>query len=125
MSTEGEGNETMQLKYDSKILGRETYAGRSCYKIRTNYRVFLSEDIPMEGVEGSARMKGQGTGAATWLFDPAAKVVVKTATTDTLAITALVDIVTMGEGQHEIRVTTSSQTSGRLVELNGEAVAGK
>jgi len=63
--------------YDSKVVGRVAYAGRSCWRIATKLRSSREESQSASCGRWNARAKITQTGSKEWLFDPEAGLVMK------------------------------------------------
>ncbi len=119
----GEAGATVEAKYDSKIVGQTPYAGRTCYRIKTDYRVFHQETMPSPDGTATATVKAKGVSSVTWLFDPAAGLVMKADEAATLTTTVTIDH--MVEGQNVVKLTTALENHSRMSEYNGEKLAAK
>lgn len=119
----GDPGETVQVKYESKLLGQTSYLGRACYKVKTDYRAFQRESQEVPEISGSVLVKAKVTGSTTWLFDPEQGLIMKADGTDNLTATALVDMA--AEGQNELKVTGTFEEHTKLIEYNGRAVVAK
>jgi hypothetical protein len=109
--------------YDSKVLGRVAYAGRSCWRITTKLRSSREESQSASCGRWNAHAKLTQTGTKEWLFEPEAGLVMKMDGKDTLVISLLLEDVV--EGQNEAKLTATIQSHSRLTELNGEKIAAK
>jgi hypothetical protein len=119
----GEPGETVEVKYESKLLGPIAYAGRNCLKIQTNSGHLMQESI--EAPDGSGRLsaKGRSTRATVWLFDPKEGLVMKADATIKFDITQVLESVT--EGEKSAKVIATMDMHSRLTEYNGTKVPAK
>ncbi len=109
-----------QLRYSSKLLGEETYAGRRCLRIRTEGRGAVRGDLELSGLTNRLPTKISLTATETWLFDPAEGIVVKSDMKATLSGGATLEGVAAA-----YRFTATVDRHLRLTEWNGEKLAAK
>ncbi len=117
----GSENET-EVRYDAKAVGQTQYAGRTCWKIKTNYKRALTQTFSAPDGSGEVRVKSTATGTCAWLFAPQEGVLVASDTTSKSLYTATLSV---AEAEETVHGSLTSEVHARLVELDGEPVAAK
>ena len=117
-----EGGGQLPIKYNSKALGQVQYDGRSCWKIKTNFRTVMDESQPTRaGIE--VQVKVVVTGDVIWLFDPKRGLLITADGTAKGTVDAEAD--TVAEGQVTVNGGLDLSFHTKLVEYNGQKVPGE
>ncbi|UCC67736.1 MAG: hypothetical protein JSV79_11550, partial [Armatimonadota bacterium] len=98
-------HENSLWKYRSQIVGRESYGGRECFKIRTT--------LSLEDIDAGSVGRINGVYAAESLFDPGLGLIMKADMSGAAAVTY-----TSGRSE-----TITYHNSVRLIEYNGQKLS--
>ncbi len=111
------------IKYNSVLLGEETFRGIRCQKIKTS--ATMSETGSEEAPDGSSvvRINVKVTSTATWLFDAERGIIVSIDESSKLSMT--VKIEQDGSALASVTVNGVMNIRSTLTEFNGIAVAVK
>jgi len=111
------------IKYDSVLLGQESFRGIACEKVKTKAAMSFSATVESPDGAGSVIVAGKGTAEYVWLFDAERGIIVSIDGTERTTMTMKVADVEQTLVSVSIFVVVNDKTA--LTEYNGVPVGPK
>jgi hypothetical protein len=111
------------IRYDSVLLGQESFRGIPCEKMKTKAAISFSATIDSPDGSGSLTVAGKGTGEYVWLFDAERGIIVSIDGTVRTAMT--MKVVDVEQTLVSAAISGVENDKTVLTEYNGVAIGQK